>query len=442
MQRQICVILKHEPSRIIVVNVELREVSFFFLMGNHTSRENTKEEELLSKWANEERKQLVENKQALPEYYSKELFDSLTEGTRLDYLQTAYEILKLKNTQKIYDIFQICIKKHKISLQTFVLWTVTSSIPLWYSQTGQNIIIKDIHQHDPKRLVDYLLNYAIEQKEKNESTDWLFEEQEEKESKKGSDKDDWKVKSTSSPSTLSDIEFMDWLKNVPCMFNLFYLIAEYAFLGCTQKDKDSLHQRRLAHLASPQLSSFSELISPYDYFMLMQHVPTHCLSNDTKEINHQLLYSSKKDGISWQVFVNKIIGQGATLIIIKSKDGSVFGGYADEAWEYQKTNWYGNISNFLFQLSPKYGAWVGQDVNNHYQYLCWGKKSLPNGLGMGGQFDYCGLWVDADFLNGHSRAGPSCSTFKSPQLTKDDTFTIDKVEGKFKEIRNIYNFLY
>ncbi|KAI8641653.1 TLD-domain-containing protein [Parasitella parasitica] len=142
-----------------------------------------------------------------------------------------------------------------------------------------------------------------------------------------------------------------------------------------------------------------------------------------------MIFSSKRDGSSWQVFVSKLVGQGATLVVIKAKDGAIFGGYADDNWEYCNTNWYGNSTNFLFRLRDAYGRWgASSGTNDHYQYLCWGKKSLPNGLGMGGQFDYAGLWVDSDFIHGHSRAGPLCTTYLSPQLSNADTFLIDKVE--------------
>ncbi|KAI8886898.1 TLD-domain-containing protein [Backusella circina FSU 941] len=171
--------------------------------------------------------------------------------------------------------------------------------------------------------------------------------------------------------------------------------------------------------------------------MLTLYLPANALSWSDYErtqrkvdhdLQHQLLFSSRKDGTSWQVFVSRLVGQGATLILLKSKDGNVFGGYADEAFE-SKTDWFGNSSNFLFKTGHESDVWDGvSGTNDHYQYLCWGKKSLPNGFGMGGQFDYAGLWIDADFLHGHSRAGPLCTTYSSPQLTSDQTFLIDEVE--------------
>lgn len=47
---------------------------------------------------------------------------------------------------------------------------------------------------------------------------------------------------------------------------------------------------------------------------------------------------------------------------------------------------------------------------------------------MGGQIEYFGLWVSADFGRGHSKARPKCSTFGSPCLSCKEEFEIDVME--------------
>lgn len=47
---------------------------------------------------------------------------------------------------------------------------------------------------------------------------------------------------------------------------------------------------------------------------------------------------------------------------------------------------------------------------------------------MGGQHHYFGLWVDADFGKGHSKAKPTCTTYNSPQLSAQEEFRFDKME--------------
>ena len=45
---------------------------------------------------------------------------------------------------------------------------------------------------------------------------------------------------------------------------------------------------------------------------------------------------------------------------------------------------------------------------------------------MGGQLEYCGFWIHAEFGKGES--SPSCTTFDSPQLSSNKDFTIDVLE--------------
>lgn len=66
--------------------------------------------------------------------------------------------------------------------------------------------------------------------------------------------------------------------------------------------------------------------------------------------------------------------------------------------------------------------------NDHYMYLNHGQQTIPNGLGMGGQHNYFGLWVDVDFGKGHSKAKPTCTTYSSPQLSAQEDFRFEKME--------------
>ncbi len=55
-------------------------------------------------------------------------------------------------------------------------------------------------------------------------------------------------------------------------------------------------------------------------------------------------------------------------------------------------------------------------------------QTLPNGLGMGGQLEYFGLWIDGDFETGHSKAQPTSTTYGNPQLSASEVFVLDHVE--------------
>ena len=47
---------------------------------------------------------------------------------------------------------------------------------------------------------------------------------------------------------------------------------------------------------------------------------------------------------------------------------------------------------------------------------------------MGGQLDYFGLWLSADFGKGHSRAKPKCTTYASKQLSGQEEFSVYSLE--------------
>ncbi|KAI9323313.1 TLD-domain-containing protein [Dichotomocladium elegans] len=223
---------------------------------------------------------------------------------------------------------------------------------------------------------------------------------------------------------------------------LLTVVSKHIFFGAVDGHHVSYQQRIAGERAPAWEKPFSHLLSPYDYFILTRSLPLDALSWSSHEraqrrtdtdLTHQLLFSSRTDGASWQIFANRITHQGATLVIIKTKEGTILGGYADEPWQ-PATDWYGSSSNYLFRISTNgrlpMDTWGGgSGSNNNFQYLNWGKKSLPNGLAMGGQFDYPGLWLDSDFVHGQSNAGPVCTTYQSPQLTETSDFLVDEVEA-------------
>ncbi|KAI8373826.1 TLD-domain-containing protein [Blakeslea trispora] len=420
-------------------------------MGNGHSQDSQRK----NLWSPEEQERLEKRFSStdsfvLPEYFPKELLQLLETFFQKEdrTFESAYQIVKQKQISSIYHFFMHGVKQQQISLETLVTWIVQAGIPLWFENgSGYAWQSDSKDESQAKALVTYILMHADErERQQKVSMAWLDEdnEQEQKEEEK------WQTKVKTSPSEITEAEFLHWIEKAPGLRGLFQLSIERYLFDTLLNNNNNKHEDRLHHLISPKLQKhdketrrlfdnrFSSIMNPYDYFMLSLHLPPDALSwseyekntrKTDRDLEHTLLYSSRRDGTSWQMFANRLVGQGATLVVIKAKkDGFVFGGYADEAWANCNTDWYGNSSNYLFRLAPDYGAWRAGSNNSHYQYLCWGKKSLPNGLGMGGQFDYAGLWLESDFLHGHSRAGPLCTTFGSPQLSSDQNFLIDEVE--------------
>ena len=147
------------------------------------------------------------------------------------------------------------------------------------------------------------------------------------------------------------------------------------------------------------------------------------------ELRHmwRFLFSTNVHGSSFSTMSTHIAHQGPTLIIIRDTDGHVFGGYAANSWE-PCGNYYGINQCFLFSLNPSMNVFPVSGYNSNYQYYNHGQETIPNGLGFGGQFDYFGLWIDAEFGQGHSRAQPKCITYNSPRLSSQENFQIDYIE--------------
>ncbi|OZJ03063.1 hypothetical protein BZG36_03782 [Bifiguratus adelaidae] len=242
---------------------------------------------------------------------------------------------------------------------------------------------------------------------------------------------DWKrlLDPSTNIKSLSPDTFSDWFKKnasfqtlVDTFITIFFLTLDPFSLPPTAQERF-----RKSHVTSPKILSttttFSRLLTPLQYYYLTIHLPHDCL---TTRSPHTLIYSSHRDGNSWQIFQHRIENKGSTLIVIKDKDGKVFGGFAHEPWRADP-KFYGSGSEFLFSLDPLkvYGS---QGINVNYMYFNYGRKSLANGLGMGGQVDYFGLYLSPDYGHGHSKAEPLCSTYGSPQLSGHQEFQVDEME--------------
>ncbi|XP_051485552.1 MTOR-associated protein MEAK7 isoform X3 [Apus apus] len=147
------------------------------------------------------------------------------------------------------------------------------------------------------------------------------------------------------------------------------------------------------------------------------------------ELQHkwQLLFSSRLHGESFSQLCAHIVNKGPCIVILKDLDGYIFGGFASHTWEV-KPQFQGDNRCFLFSVFPSLAVYTYTGYNDHYMYLNHGQQTMPNGLGMGGQHEYFGLWIDSDYGKGHSKAKPRCTTYNSPQLSAKEDFTLDAME--------------
>ena len=140
----------------------------------------------------------------------------------------------------------------------------------------------------------------------------------------------------------------------------------------------------------------------------------------------RFLFSSQVHGESFSTMLGRITMQGATIIILQDNDDHVFGGFATDNWSLSP-NFTGTNNCFLFQLEPQILTFSSTNYNNHYQYLNLHQQTMPNGLLMGGQLNYPGLWLDCEYGSGKSSA--SCTTFQNYiQLSGKENFAIKHCE--------------
>ncbi|KAL4716011.1 hypothetical protein ACJJTC_003800 [Scirpophaga incertulas] len=141
----------------------------------------------------------------------------------------------------------------------------------------------------------------------------------------------------------------------------------------------------------------------------------------------RFLFSSHIHGESFATMAGRILDQGASIIIIEDNNGYIFGGYAAQPWS-MGPSFYGGEDSFLFSLAPRMRAYPTTGFNDHYQYINHHTKTLPNGLIMGGQFEFCGIWLNADPF-GEGSCAESCSTYRGyRRLSKDATFHVRSLE--------------
>lgn len=124
-------------------------------------------------------------------------------------------------------------------------------------------------------------------------------------------------------------------------------------------------------------------------------------------------FSTEIHGESFAKLLGFIVDKGPTMMVVKDKNNHVFGGYASENWALGP-NFKGGEESFLFSLYPEMRVCESTGYNSHFQYLNIQQQTLPNGLGMGGQFEYFGLWLDAEFGKGH--CSETCTTYRNYKM--------------------------
>lgn len=218
---------------------------------------------------------------------------------------------------------------------------------------------------------------------------------------------------------LSDAEFSQFLDRCPLAEALLdELFFEAGGFGGLVEPPHSLVRAR----GGPRfMAEPSRLLSPAVQTLLEWSLPR------GKQAEWELLFSSTRDGASFQRLKSCIDSKGSTLLVIRDKGGHVFGGFAFDSWKAH-SDFYGHDATFLFSVEPSMRVYRPSGINPHYQYFNSLQETLPNGLAFGGQFDYFGLYVSGEYDTGHSKGHPLSSTFANPVLSHEQDFRVAEIE--------------
>ncbi|CAL0309982.1 unnamed protein product [Lupinus luteus] len=141
----------------------------------------------------------------------------------------------------------------------------------------------------------------------------------------------------------------------------------------------------------------------------------------------KLLYHSAVNGHSFNTFLGHISNHaGPTVLIIKDKEGFIYGGYASQPWD-RHAEFYGDMKCYTFQLNPVASIFRPTGANNNLQWCAvnFTSEEIPNGIGFGGRVNHFGLFISANFDQGHTF---SCSTFSSPCLSNTNRILPEVIE--------------
>ncbi|XP_074058045.1 MTOR-associated protein MEAK7 [Macrotis lagotis] len=207
-----------------------------------------------------------------------------------------------------------------------------------------------------------------------------------------------------------------WLLKVPQISSLLNVVIRRGFLVLNS------HEELATFIPECKVGKeFTSLLNIPAIVYINSHLPLKL------RYTWRLIFSSQIHGYSFAKLCGNIIDKGPCVLVLKDKGGFVFGGFASHSWAV-KGQFQGDSGSFLFTVFPRIAVYTYSGYNDNYMYLNYGQQTIPNGLGMGGQFDYFGLWIDHDFGKGHSKANPRCTTYNSPQLSSKENFELDCLE--------------
>jgi len=132
-----------------------------------------------------------------------------------------------------------------------------------------------------------------------------------------------------------------------------------------------------------------------------------------------LLFQASFDGFNVSSFHSKCDGILGTLVLIKSENSNIFGGYTEADWKIDYTDKY-DAKAFLFSLINSYNIPVKMTISSpwnaiySYPNIVFGNNGVPD------------LSIDIDYASGFSYLGNS---YRVPSFLSTDPSEINSFLG-------------
>ena len=165
----------------------------------------------------------------------------------------------------------------------------------------------------------------------------------------------------------------------------------------------------------PKLNIPSDIFSTIQLKQLYEFLPD---SHQYSDLNR--VFSISVDGCALKTFYNKCEGINNSILVIKDDEGNIFGAYASECFEPNKTfSGTGECFLFTFYKGNKIHVFNSTGINRSFMYcddeqICFGCSD-----------DYFSLSLRDDFYEGYTH---TTQTYQNLLLSSKDKFIIVKLE--------------
>ena len=109
------------------------------------------------------------------------------------------------------------------------------------------------------------------------------------------------------------------------------------------ENKNNILEKRIEILEKKKQIFHSNIINNNDEQVLLNWIPN-------KVISAELIFDTYRDGDSIDSFKNKCEGKSPTLVIVKTNEDIIFGGFTTAPWK--KESYSSDNNSFVFSLNP------------------------------------------------------------------------------------------